>query len=358
MKLDLVIGSLEIGGAERQLTGLAIEYSKMGVDVQVVTLTKGGPMLEVLLHHGIHVVRLEKTDGSHGSSIAAFAEIPQELAKLWRRRRPHAVQAWLGSAQVLALPVARALGVPIRIMAIRSLASSVRMSPSKRFGLWLAARSSTAVIANTSAAFSEGGWPVSGRPCHVVANAVTIPESVADSAASPPIGLVLANFIPYKGHSVLLEAIAQITEAPRFRFIGSGPLINQITLQIEQLALHDSVEILEGVEDPWPILLDSQFLVLPSLTEGMPNAVLEGMAAGLPVIASRVGGVPELVDDRKTGLLVSPGNVAELAEAISRIAKDPQFRKTAGDRGRVRAEGFTWRTAAQRNLEIMEIGAG
>jgi glycosyltransferase involved in cell wall biosynthesis len=79
--------------------------------------------------------------------------------------------------------------------------------------------------------------------------------------------------------------------------------------------------------------------VLPSDTEGLPLSVLEAMAVGLPIIASRVGGLPELVDDGKEGILVTPGDSEGLAEAIQRVIQDPLLRARLGQSARIRARG-------------------
>ena len=352
MKVDLVIGSLQMGGAERQLTGLAIELRRMGTDVEVVVLRSSGHLTANLVDAGVPVVCLDEFSipGPRFTSV----RVGLQLARHWRARRPDAVQAWLGEAQVTALPLARVMRIPVRVMAIRSLSSAVRMTPLKERGLRVAALSSTSIIANSNASLSDPGWPISGLSHHMVPNAVDLPESVADPAAVPPMGVVLANLLPYKGHTVLLDALAQLPEPPRIIFVGTGPMHAEITRRAEALSLAKSMEIVEGVPDPWPFLLESQFSVLPSLTEGMPNAVLESMAAGLPVIASRVGAVPDLVADGDEGLLVPPGDVSRLAQALHYALDRPEWRAEAGARGRQRAGSFTWHAMAQRNLDIME----
>ena len=85
----------------------------------------------------------------------------------------------------------------------------------------------------------------------------------------------------------------------------------------------------------------------------MPNAVMEAMAAGLPIVAFRVGGIPEIVEDGVTGILVDPGDVQGLAEAIARVAADPQWRVAAGAAARRRVEELSWNAMIRRNMEVM-----
>jgi glycosyltransferase involved in cell wall biosynthesis len=114
------------------------------------------------------------------------------------------------------------------------------------------------------------------------------------------------------------------------------------------------VTVVGGVSDAIPYLLRSQFAILPSHTEGLPNVVLEAMAAGLPVIAYDVGGVSELIEDGDSGVLVPPQDVQGLARAIYWAATHPDWRESAGTRGREIASAMTWQRLAERNLEIME----
>ena len=96
----------------------------------------------------------------------------------------------------------------------------------------------------------------------------------------------------------------------------------------------------------------ADLLVLPSLFEPFGIVLLEAMAAGLPVIASRVGGIPEVVADGVTGLLVEPGNASELASAVLRFAESPSLRARMGSRGRERVRSYSWEVLVPRILAV------
>jgi glycosyltransferase involved in cell wall biosynthesis len=101
------------------------------------------------------------------------------------------------------------------------------------------------------------------------------------------------------------------------------------------------------------LLAEADILVRPSLLEGMPLAVLEGMAAGLPVVASRVGGTPELVRDGETGFLVEPGDPEQLADRICRLIGDAGLRAAMGRRAReVVEQGYDWDAISRRTVEV------
>lgn len=353
MRVDLAIGSLNRGGAERQLSGLAIQLHRMGVEVRVLTLFGGGPLRTSLDQAGVCVLDMSAMQGNEGSGSLS----PQLLAKLaqaWRLDRPDVVQVWLPREQSIALPLARAMRIPVRIMSVRSLTSSVRLSGARKAAIRLAAKSSNCVVTNSAAALRDSGWPIAGLPAFVVGNAVDLPAASASPGTSPPRGVVVANLHPYKGHVDLLRALAILGNSVSVDLVGEGPCVEEIAGTISSLGLSDTVSLVGPVPDPTPYLLRSQFSILPSHTEGLPNASLEAMAAGLPVVAYDVGGVPELVEDGVTGILVQPRDVQGLADAIQFASDSPEWRISAGARARERASTMTWDALAARNLEIME----
>ena len=154
--------------------------------------------------------------------------------------------------------------------------------------------------------------------------------------------LTVASLTPVKDHAGLVQAIARLPLAPeapvRFLFLGDGALRPALETQIADLGLAQRV-LLPGNSDQVPGCLSiADFLVLPSRLEGMSNAILEAMASGLPVVARRVGGNPELVVDGETGLLTAPGDVEDLAAALQRLIDDDALRWRMGQAARQRAE--------------------
>jgi len=136
-----------------------------------------------------------------------------------------------------------------------------------------------------------------------------------------------------KGHEVLLRAAASLKERiPELRLliVGEGGLQNDLARLAKELGLADRI-VFTGFRQDVPAVTHSlDVAVLPSLFEGMGRAVLEAQAAGKPVVASRVGGIPDLIADGKTGLLIEPGNVAHLADALLRLYEQPRLRQELG----------------------------
>lgn len=161
--------------------------------------------------------------------------------------------------------------------------------------------------------------------------------------------LCVASFRPCKGHGVLIDACAQLRARGvdfRCRLVGYGSREKEIVKRIKELKLTGNI-IVEGAK-PRPevvrMLGESDALLLTSIQtrrgsrEGIPVALMEGMACGLPVVASRISGIPELVEEGVSGLLFTPGNATEAADALERLANDPEMRFRMGRAARIRVE--------------------
>ena len=137
----------------------------------------------------------------------------------------------------------------------------------------------------------------------------------------------------------LVRAIALLPPgSARATVVGDGPQREDVADEIRRLGAEGTVDLAGERDDVADVLAAADVFVLPTLSEGLPMSVLEAMAAGLPVVAAAVGGVPELVDDGETGLLVPPGRPDALAAALGRLAADPALRRRLGAAGRRRAE--------------------
>jgi len=163
---------------------------------------------------------------------------------------------------------------------------------------------------------------------------------------------------PRKGHRYLIEAVGSLAStAPSIKlkcFIaGQGSLRGELEREIAQLGCAESVKLLGRIDDPRELLWASDVFAMPSLKEGLGVAALEAMASALPVIASEVGGLPEVVEHDRTGIIVPPANPQAIASAIARLAQSTALRSQMGAAARARAvENYSMATMAARTLAL------
>ena len=152
---------------------------------------------------------------------------------------------------------------------------------------------------------------------------------------APLLGII-ARLTEQKGHRVLLDALAQMPDLSQAHLVivGDGPLRDELQRQAAGLGLADRVRFLGARRDLGNILAAIDVFVMPSFWEGLPLAMVLAMGAGLPVVATRVAGIPEVVQDGVNGLLVTPGESGELGAALSRVVNDDTTRVLLGQAAR------------------------
>lgn len=186
------------------------------------------------------------------------------------------------------------------------------------------------------------------RRIDAIPNAVDLPKERANGSRL----VYLGRLSPVKGPEYLLEALKLMKDPPETLIVGDGPEMEKL----QRLAAGLPVEFIGRVEPEstrdW--LLKGSFLVLPSLSEGMPNAVLEAMSVGLPVIASRVGSVADIVKDGVTGFLVEPRNTAQLAEKISLLSMDKKLRARMSKAALEEIKNYSWQFLVEKLEKVYE----
>lgn len=184
--------------------------------------------------------------------------------------------------------------------------------------------------------------------------------------ASDLIISTLGRMVPKKGFAVLLQAMPSVLQqCPRARLVlaGDGPLYTELENAARELGIAERVSFVGRLAwDRVPAFISaSDIFVLPSMrdefgnVDGLPNVLLEALSTGTPVIASAISGVEAAIDHEQNGILIPPGDVTNLAEAIVALLKDEPRRGMLGQRARLKMElRFTWKEHAQRTLELME----
>lgn len=335
-----VIGSLAIGGTERQLVEFIRRCTYPEQHLVAVFGTELGALADQLPRPPISLGRL----GREVRSMPSNLKTTLTLRRVVRRERIDLVHAHLGLSEVLAMVVPR--NVPV-VASRRGRNVGFEDHAFLKLVEGLGHRRTDLLLCNSHylAQYTRGKdlWP---PPIEVIHNAVDLERFrfAAMPPLNPPTIAMVANLKPYKGQKRFLQAfrlVAREIPAARALLVGGGPDRARLAALTSQLGISKVVTFVGQVEDPRPYVEQSHIAALTSSHEGFPNAILEAMAMGRPVVATRVGGIPELVRDGVDGLLTSLDPV-RIAMAIAKLLRDEPIRTKMGIEARHRAESFEW----------------
>ena len=353
-----VIGSLSVGGAERHVSTVARSLNRSRWRPEIFTLSGGGYFAPELEAAGVpvHVPAFATLSGT--SPLARgirIALVSSQLLFHLIRHRPQIVHFFLPASLLLGLPLALATFRPIRVVSRRSLNDYQRKRPVLARMERFLHRWATAVLGNSRVVIrqlaEEGVCP--GR-LRLIYNGVDLDRLLPEStrvatrerlgiSADALVLVMVANLIAYKGHTDLLESLssarASLPAGWRLLCVGRDDGIGAaLRLDAIERGLADNVLWLGERHDVADILAASDIGLLCSHEEGFSNAILEGMAAGLPMIVTDVGGNPEAVLDGETGLVVPPRDRTALSRALARLASDDEARRRFGLAGQQRVK--------------------
>ena len=341
-RIVLAIGTLGLGGAEGQVVELARGLHRRRWDVHVATLIEVGPHAGALEQEGIPLYQGHFRN-VHRAAVWDALAFPKRFVGYvaWLRRvRPDIVHAFLFHAYVPSVFAARLAGVPMVVTGRRSLGNYKR---GRRLALWVervANRWTDLVIANATAVADEvhAEERLPRHKLEVIWNGVP-PRffAVPDRAPSGVTTLLcVANLIAYKGHADLVAAAAMLARdgvAVRLRLVGDGPERGALEAQARSSGV--PVEFLGAQTDIPELLADCDIFVLASHQEGCSNSLLEAMAAGRPIVATAVGGTPEVVGD--AGVLVRAHDPAAMYRELAALTRDESARHALARAARERA---------------------
>jgi glycosyltransferase involved in cell wall biosynthesis len=351
-RVVFVINDLRRAGAETQLVRLATGVDRARFRPSVVILKTQVDFESELRDAGVAVTAL-------GRRSPWDVLVLRRLERALRAVRPQIVHSFLPFANLLTSIAARRARVPVVILSQRA-SYEATLSPAWRRAARWSHRRASHVIVNSEAARREelaAGFP--GERISYVPNGVALPAAPA-AVERADLGLpdgelvvCVAQFASEKGHADLLAAWPRVREASRatLALVGDGALRSEVEALAASLRVSDSVRFLGFRHPTAPYLAAADVVVLPSRTEGMPNAVLEAMALGKAVVATSVGGVPELLEHGVSGSLVPPGDPAALAGALLTLLAEPELARRLGAAAQARALSLF---AAPRMVEATE----
>jgi glycosyltransferase involved in cell wall biosynthesis len=356
----VVTGSLNRGGTEMHLLNVLPELDRRRFQTKMFCIAERGELADVMESSAVSVVGPWVCSSERRRSLLFRAfRLSATAFQLWLYliiQRPKAVHFFLPESYLVGAPMAILAGLRCLIMSRRS---QNRYREGRRFLGWFESalhRRMRCVLANSQACLrelvSEEGVP-SARAGLIYNGIRDVPAISYEERRSVRLDLgvtgeallliVVANLIPYKGHEDLMSGLAQIAaELPsdwRLLVVGRDDGIGErLSAQVVRLGIADHVQFLGMRKDVSLLLGASDIGILCSHQEGFSNALLEGMAASLPMVATDVGGNAEALVHGVTGLLVPSGDPGALGEAILQLSKNPVMRKRMGEAGRQRIQ--------------------
>lgn len=358
-KIIYVITRMVVGGAQETAKVTAEHFHRAGNDVLFVTGIETGREGQLKVDDDVPVLFMPAL--VRRISPIHDLRATWQLYRLFRRVRPDVVHARTSKARVVALAAARLARVPIVVQTIHGWSFGNEIDRKK----WLyviveklIARRFDCNIVVSEGDLKEGLETGILRPegAKLIRSGVNLDkvervdrERVARLRAEfAPDGqrvlTLIGRLTSPKTPEVFVDAAAAVlTEHPgtRFVIVGDGPKREELAARIDRLGIAKSVLMLGLRTDVAEIMAASDILVHSSLREGLPKTVLEGMAAGKPVIGTNVGGVPAVVDDGVTGLLVEPQDAAGMAAAMRRLLEDPALCERLVANGLERVQSFS-----------------
>ena len=328
IRVMFVVGNFVAGGAERHLLELWSRIDRGRFEVEIACFRREGQFLAQVEGLGWPVHELGVGRRLYGP--AGWRALAR-LVALVRRFRPDVVHGYLFGPNLFAVIAGRLCAVPVVAVAKRNV--DAFETPRQAWLQRIAHRGATHVTAVSEAvAATVEAMGVPRARITVIPNGVdaarfaSVPaDAVRTNGEGPVVGSVGCLAVR-KDYGTLIDALALLDQRAlrcRALLVGDGPEREALERRIRERGLSDRVQLLGERPDVERLLPAMDVFALSSREEGIPNALLEAMAAGRPVVATAVGGTPEVVEDGETGWLVPPGSAPLLADALERVLRDP-----------------------------------
>lgn len=365
LRILYLINNLEIGGAEIALANLVNDLPTKDFEIWIGGIFGLGPVLKRFTLPADHFVSFDFHILRPFFDLLAFLR----LFRFLRKNRIHIIHTHLPLANIIGRSIAWLAGVPIII----STEQSTYYEKSLPFVMAdrLLARITTQMTAISQAVqlFASGQAHLDPEKFLIIPNCIPFREiqiySVSDRRKKrrelgirekQSVIITIGRLSPEKGHHVLLDAAQRVVEERSdvlFLFVGDGPCKQSLISQVKQKGLEQNTLFLGFRQDIPALLQISTIMALPSLREGLSVSLIEASACYLPIVASRIGGIPEVVEDGVSGILVPPGDNLAMAKSILHLLDMPELRSAMGQEGRIIAvRRFDSEVVAKKTAEL------
>jgi glycosyltransferase involved in cell wall biosynthesis len=328
-----VTGCLDIGGQEKLLVEFAKHVDRERFELRFVSLGSRGMLADDLETQGWPVTALDINAG-------LYLRLPWRLANLFRQWQTDIVHTHNERPLIYSAPAA-SLARTARVIHTKH-GRGTGNTPRQNFLTGLTARlTDRFVCVSDDCARLAVEQGVASKRVMTLHNGIDLQRFAFTGPCPTGPAVIVARLCADKDLATLLEAVALvIRDAADFRLViaGDGPCMSDLRQQADRLNLTNHVQFLGMVQDVPALLKQARMYVLSSISEGVSLTLLEAMACGLPIVATRVGGTPEVVADGVTGLLVPPRDPAALASALLRLHRDEAATQRLGRAGRDRVE--------------------
>jgi len=349
-----LVEALDTGGLEHVVASLARHARERGFEVGVVCAVRAGHVAAEIEAADVRVRVLGAT-GYRPRDILKAAHALREMG-------PDIVHSHGHFAGVLGRAAAWWAGIPIAVHHLHTIDTTLRRRHRRLERLLAGVTWRVLCCSRAVAEHARHDLAVPSSLLLIVPNGIDPAPASSEGTARAAIGNpaapivgCLGSLAPHKGQAVLLRSLEHLPPdrpLPTIVFIGDGPERPALESLAASLSRRPRVLFLGERRDARSLLPAFDLLVVPSIArEGFGLAAIEAMDAGIPVVASRVGGLPEVVEDGRTGVLVPPGDAAALARAVSRLLEGPENRRSLGAEGHRRVEERFRAAAMARRVE-------
>jgi glycosyltransferase involved in cell wall biosynthesis len=347
-----IINSLRYGGAERQFVNTLIHLPDVRKTAIILDANPAVGQLDKLLPDNVPVFGL-------GVRLRHLPQCVWKLSRLLKKLKVDVVHTHMYWASLYGVPAARIAQVPVVVT------SEHGRNPWKSAGQRWVERAVISRWSDMRVCVSEDilqiRRDVDGIPADkliYVPNGTGIPDPVKHTDSRPVVIGTVGRFVKEKDYITLVRAAAHLRDMNRdfqLYLVGDGPLRPSIAQEIADLNLQTIVQLPGLQHDVSNWLRRFDVFVMSSIREGQPVALLEAMAHGLPVVATRVGGIPDTVNQDREGILVDPSDPVALANALAELVDDPGRRRELGTHARQRViQDFSIDISCERYLNLYQ----